>query len=235
MDRPEINVRRAAERGVTNLGWLDSRHSFSFGDYWDPAHVGFRTLRVINDDRVAPGKGFGTHPHRDMEIVSVVVEGELEHRDSLGSGSVIRPGEVQRMSAGTGILHSEFNPSPDRPVRFLQIWIEPERRGLTPGYEQRAFARVPGAFTVVASRDGRDGSLTLHQDATILRAEIAAGARLEHRLAPGRHAWLQVVTGSLEAAGETLEEGDGLALSGAEHLELVGGTDGAQVLLFELA
>ncbi len=235
MTGPEIRIRRAADRGVSNLGWLDSRHTFSFADYWDPAQMGFSALRVINDDRVAPGKGFGTHPHRDMEIVSVVVEGALEHRDSLGTGSVIRPGEVQRMSAGTGILHSEFNPSPDEAVRFLQIWIEPERQGLTPSYEQRAFAPRPGALITVASPDGRDGSLTVHQDVTILRGEIAHGMHLEHALARGRHAWLQVVTGSLEAAGEELAEGDGLAVSGADVLALAGRPGGAEILLFDLA
>ncbi len=235
MTRPELHIRSAAERGVSNLGWLDSRHTFSFSDYWDPAHMGFRALRVINDDRVAPGKGFGTHPHRDMEIVSVVVSGTLEHRDSLGTGSVIRPGEVQRMSAGTGILHSEFNPSPDRPVRFLQIWIEPGRLGLTPSYEQHAFAPRPGALITVASPDGRDGSLTVHQDVSILRGKIAPESRIEHRLAPGRHAWLQVVSGSLEAAGRELAEGDGLALSGVDDLALAGRPGGAEILLFDLA
>ncbi len=234
MTGPEIRIRRAAERGVSNLGWLDSRHTFSFADYWDPAQMGFSALRVINDDRVAPGKGFGTHPHRDMEIISVVVEGALEHRDSLGTGSVIRPGEVQRMSAGTGILHSEFNPSPDEAVRFLQIWIEPERPDLAPSYEQRAFAQRPGALITVASPDGRDGSLTVHQDVTILRGEIAPESRIEHHLAPGRHAWLQVVVGSLEVSGHELAEGDGLAVSGVDNLVLAGRPGGAEVLLFDL-
>lgn len=232
-----LQIRAAAERGVADLGWLWSRHSFSFGDYYDPRHMGFRSLRVINDDRVQPGQGFGTHPHRDMEIISVVVEGALEHRDSLGTGSVIRPGEVQRMSAGTGIRHSEFNPSPERAVRFLQIWIEPERRGLEPSYEQRAFptGERPDAWVLVTSRDGRDGSLTVHQDVAMYRAAVSVGGTLSHRLEPGRHAWIQVISGNLEIGGQRLEEGDGAAVSEAGEVTLTGGDGPSDVLLFDLA
>jgi redox-sensitive bicupin YhaK (pirin superfamily) len=232
-----LQLRPAAERGVADLGWLSSRHSFSFGDYYDPRHMGFRSLRVINDDRVQPGQGFGTHPHRDMEIISVVVEGALEHRDSLGTGSVIRPGEVQRMSAGTGIRHSELNPSPERAVRFLQIWIEPERRGLEPSYEQRAFptGERPDAWVLVASPNGRDDSLTVHQDVALYRAAVSAGGTLSHRLEPGRHAWIQVIAGTVEVGGQRLEEGDGAAVSEPGVVTLTGGDGPSDVLLFDLA
>jgi hypothetical protein len=237
MSTPEIRVRPAAERGRAELGWLSSRHSFSFGQYYDPAHMGFRSLRVINDDRVQPGRGFGTHPHRDMEILSIVVEGALEHRDSLGTGSVIRPGEVQRMSAGTGILHSEFNPSPGEEVRFLQIWIEPERQGLEPGYEQRAFPwqQLRESWALVASRDGREGSLTVHQDVALYRATLSRGARLGRSLDAGRHAWLQVVSGAVELGGRRLSEGDGAAVTDPGHLEVSGVDEHADLLLFDLA
>ena len=232
-----LRVRPAEERGVAEIGWLSSRHTFSFGNYHDPRHMGFRSLRVINDDRVRPGQGFGTHPHRDMEIVSVVVEGALEHRDSLGTGSVIRPGEVQRISAGTGILHSEFNPSKDEEVRFLQIWIEPERRGLSPSYEQHRFATAerPDSWVLVASRDGRDGSLTVHQDVALYRAAVTAGGTLEHRLEPGRHAWIQVISGTIEVDGHRLEEGDGAAVSEPGTIKVVGSAGPGDVLLFDLA
>src|SRR5207247_2933582 len=196
---PMIAVRPSAERGRSELGWLSSRHTFSFADYLDPRHMGFRSLRVINEDRVQPGAGFPTHGHRDMEIVTYVVAGALEHKDSLGTGSVIRPGEVQRMTAGTGVTHSEYNPSRIEPVHFLQIWLLPERQGLTPGYEQQAFsaAEMQGRLRLVASRDGRDGSVTVHQDARILAARLAPGDELVHSLAPSRHAWVQVVRGAL--------------------------------------
>jgi quercetin 2,3-dioxygenase len=232
-----MRTRPAAERGVAEHGWLSSRHTFSFADYYDPEHMGFRSLRVINDDRVQPGQGFGTHPHRDMEIVSVVVEGALEHRDSLGTGSVIRPGEVQRMSAGAGILHSEFNPSEEHAVRFLQIWIEPERRGLAPSYEQRAFpvAERADSWVLVASRDGREGSLTVHQDVALYRANVSAGAPLEHRFEPGRHAWLQVISGAVEVDGERLAEGDGARVSDPHRLLLTGVAPASDLLLFDLA
>lgn len=234
MTTTAIRTRPAAERGVSDLGWLSSRHSFSFGSYVDPEQMGFRALRVINDDRVAPGRGFGTHPHADMEIVSVVVEGALEHRDSLGNGSTILPGEVQRMTAGTGILHSERNPSPDRPVRFLQIWIVPERRGLAPSYEQRAFPSPAGELVLVASGDGRDGSLTVHQDVDVHRARLASGDRVAHEPAPGRYLWVQVISGSVQVAGRRLQEGDGLALENAGRVDLAGVGE-CDLLLFDLA
>ena len=204
-----IRVRSADERGQTALDWLDSRHSFSFNDYYDPAHMGFRTLRVINDDKVAPAAGFGRHPHRDMEILTYVIRGALEHRDSLGSGEVLRPGEVQRMTAGTGIAHSEFNPSPTEPVHLLQIWLLPERRGLTPGYEQKPFpeAERRGRWRLVASRDGRDGSVTIHQDADVYATLLEPGESVRHELRPGRHAWVQVARGSAALNGRPLGAG----------------------------
>ena len=231
-----IAVRKAEERGRTRLGWLDSRHSFSFGEYHDPRQMGFRALRVVNDDRVAPGQGFPTHGHRDMEILSVVLDGALEHRDSLGTGSVIRPGEVQRMTAGKGVRHSEYNPSPTEPVRFLQIWILPERAGLEPAYEQRAFPldERRGRLRLVAARDGRDGALTLHQDADLYVTTLAAGERITHGLGPARHAWLQVARGALSLDGIALTEGDGAAVS--DRREMTVAADGpAEVLLIDLA
>ena len=237
MSTPDMRIRPAAERGRAELGWLSSRHSFSFGQYYDPEHMGYRSLRVINDDRVQAGRGFGTHPHRDMEIISVVVEGALEHRDSLGTGSVIRPGEVQRMTAGTGVQHSEFNPSPSDEVRFLQIWIEPERTGLEPGYEQRAFPwdSLRDSWALIASRDSRDGSLRVHQDVAIYRATLSRGAKLERAFEPGRHAWLQVIEGTVEVNGRRLEEGDGMAVDDPGTLGVTGAGDWSDVLLFDLA
>jgi len=234
---PTLDIRPAGDRGLTKLQWLDSRHSFSFGDYYDPEHMGFGKLRVINDDRVFPDGGFGTHPHRDMEILSFVVEGALEHSDSLGNGSVIRAGDVQRMTAGTGIQHSEFNPSSTEEVRFLQVWIEPERRGLQPGYEQRAFdlESVAGTPVLIASRDGRDGSLTVHQDVEVFRVLVPGGGSTDHRLAEGRRLWLQVVSAEVEVAGHPLQEGDGAALAGGAILDIVGRADMSDLLLFELA
>ena len=230
-----ITVRRAAERGHTRIDWLDSWHTFSFGDYYDPRHVEFRALRVINEDHVAPGAGFGTHPHRDMEIVTYVLAGALEHRDSLGNGSLIRPGEIQRMSAGTGIRHSEFNASKSDPVHFLQIWIQPERAGLPPGYEQRPLPpEVRGGLRVIASRDGRDGAVTIHQAAEIHAARLAPGEAATHALAPGRHAWVQVARGNLTANGEALHAGDGAAVSDERAVTLRADAD-AEVLLFDLA
>jgi redox-sensitive bicupin YhaK (pirin superfamily) len=231
-----IQYRPAGERGRTRLGWLDSRHTFSFGDYWDRRHMGYRSLRVVNDDRVAPGAGFGTHPHRDMEIFTYVLDGELEHRDSLGTGSVIRPGEVQRMSAGTGILHSEYNPSRDRPVHFLQIWIEPSDRGLRPEYEQKAFpeAERRGRLRLVASPDGRDGSVTVHQDADVYAAVLGPGDRVGHPLRPGRGAWVHVARGAAVLNDRPLGTGDGAAVEGEAALELSGAEEGAEVLLFDL-
>jgi quercetin 2,3-dioxygenase len=231
-----MQIRRGSERGRTQLDWLDSRHSFSFGDYHDPEHMGFRTLRVLNDDRVRPGQGFGTHPHRDMEIVTFVLAGALEHRDSLGNGSVIRPGDVQRMSAGTGVLHSEFNPSPTEPTRFLQIWVLPERRGLPAGYEQRTFSEAErrGRLRIVAARDGRDGAVTIHQDAEIWMGLLGKGERASHPLRRGRHAWVQVASGEVRLGDATLGEGDGAALSGEAAVEIEGAS-AAEVLVFDLA
>lgn len=231
-----LTIRPAAERGHARHGWLDSRHTFSFADYHDPKHMGFRALRVINEDRVEPGRGFGRHHHEDMEIVTYVLDGVLAHQDSLGNGAAIHPGEVQRMSAGTGIDHSEFNHAPDRRVHFLQIWILPERRGLAPGYEQRAFPldEKRGELLLVASRDGRDGSVTVHQDVEILAGKLAAGARVVQPLRPGRHAWLQVARGAVEANGISLGAGDGLAAVGERELALRA-TEDAEVLVFDLA
>jgi hypothetical protein len=231
-----ITRRVAQERGRAAHGWLDSYHTFSFADYYDPRHTGFRTLRVINEDRVQPGKGFGTHPHRDMEIISYVLEGALEHKDSLGTGSVITPGEVQRMSAGTGVTHSEFNPSQAEPVHFLQIWILPERAGLPPGYEQRAFPAVEkrGKLRLVASRDGREGSVTVHQAVDLYASLLAPGEAVTHRLTPGRHAWVQVARGSLTLNDTVLAAGDGAAVSD-ETLLTITATDPAEVLLFDLS
>ncbi len=232
-----VHIRRADERGATELGWLTSRHSFSFGGYFDPEHMGYRSLRVINDDRVQGGQGFGTHPHHDMEIISIVVDGALAHKDSLGNGSVIRPGDVQRMTAGTGVTHSEFNPSPTDPVRFLQIWIEPAARGLEPGYEQRSFdlASGRGEWVLVASPDGRDGSLTVHQDVALHRAVIDRGAQLVYPLADGRHAWAQIISGSVELNGRELSTGDGAAMSLVDHVTMSGLEGVSDVLLFDLA
>jgi redox-sensitive bicupin YhaK (pirin superfamily) len=230
-----ITIRPAAERGRTQLPWLDSRHTFSFGEYHDPAHMGFRTLRVINDDRVAPGQGFGTHPHRDMEIITYVLEGVLEHRDSLGNGSLIRPGEVQRMSAGTGIRHSEFNSSPDDPVHFLQIWILPESVGLPPSYEQRPLpSGARGGLALVGAPDGRAGSLTVHQDVGVYAGQLEPGTAIAHALAGRRHAWLHVARGSATLNGQPLHAGDSAAISDEREVALRAET-AAEVLLFDLA
>ena len=231
-----ITIRNAADRGHADLGWLDSRHSFSFGQYHDPRHMGFGPLRVINDDRVAPGRGFGTHPHRDMEIVTYVLEGALEHQDSLGSGSVMRPGDVQRMSAGTGIRHSELNHSATEPVHFLQIWIEPERTGLQPSYAQThaAPADRQGRLLLVASRDGREGTLGLNQDADILVGRLARGEAVSHAPGVGRRLWLQVAQGSVRLNGQDLLEGDGAAVTDEPLLEIEGIED-AEILLLDMA
>jgi redox-sensitive bicupin YhaK (pirin superfamily) len=230
-------ARRAAnERGHTDIGWLDSHHTFSFGDYYDPKNQGFRKLRVINDDRVAAGQGFGTHPHRDMEILTYVLEGSLEHKDSMGNGSIIRPLDVQRMTAGTGVTHSEFNPSKKEAVHFLQIWILPERRDLEPGYEQKAFApeAVRGKLRLIASRDGREGSVVVHQDVALRAARLAKGEAVSHALAKGRHAWVQVARGSVTLDGRELGAGDGAAVSDEGNVSLVA-TSEAEVLVFDLA
>jgi quercetin 2,3-dioxygenase len=231
-----ISIRRSSERGHFDHGWLDTRHTFSFADYHDPEFMGFRALRVINEDRVQPGQGFGTHPHRDMEIVSYVLAGALDHQDSMGTGSTIRPGEVQRMSAGTGVQHSEFNHSQQEPVHFLQIWILPERRGLPPGYEQRRFPAEErrGRLRLVASPDGSDGSITVHQDVRLYAALLAPGEEVTQGIGDGRHAWLQVARGEVELNGQRLAAGDGAAVSGEPTLSLRGRSD-AEVLLFDLA
>jgi len=230
-----ITLRTAHERGHAQHGWLESYHTFSFADYYDPRHMGFRMLRVINEDRVQPGKGFGTHPHRDMEIISYVLEGALEHKDSLGTGSVIAPGEVQRMSAGTGVTHSEFNHSWSEPVHFLQIWILPERTGLPPSYEQRAFpaAEKQGKFRLAASRDGREGSVTIHQAVDLYVSMLAPSEAITHRLSPARYAWVQVARGAITLNDTALSAGDGAAVS-EETLLTVTATDQAEVLLFDL-
>src|SRR5919206_3542495 len=211
-----ITIRRAGERGHADHGWLDTWHTFSFADYYDPAHMGFRALRVINEDRVQPGQGFGTHGHREMEIVTYVLEGELGHRDSIGHGSTIRPGEVQRMTAGTGVLHSEMNASRDQPVHFLQIWILPDRAGHAPSYEQKAFPEGErrGKLRLVAAPDGSDGSVRIHQDARLYLGLLGPGERASHPLAPGRAAWVQVARGEATVNGQALRAGDGAAIEG---------------------
>jgi redox-sensitive bicupin YhaK (pirin superfamily) len=230
-----ITLRRALDRGHFDHGWLDTSHTFSFADYHDPDHMGFRALRVINEDRVAPGEGFGTHGHRDMEILSYVLEGGLEHGDSMGNGSVIRPGDVQRMSAGTGVRHSERNASAEEAVHFLQIWLLPSADGLPPGYEQKAFdLEAPrGRLHLVASPDGRDGSLTVHADAAVYAGRFEAGARGELALAPGRHAWVQLARGRARVNGHELAAGDGAALSEVAKVELEG-LEASEVLVFDL-
>jgi redox-sensitive bicupin YhaK (pirin superfamily) len=230
-----IRLRRSEERGHANHGWLDTRHTFSFADYHDPEHMGFRSLRVINDDRIAPASGFPDHPHRDMEILSFPVEGALEHRDSMGNGSVIRPGEVQYMSAGTGVVHSEFNPSPEEECRLLQVWILPESRGGRPAYEQRRFPPEErrDRFRLVASPDGREGSLTLRRDAEVYSGIFSPGSAGRHALATGRHAWLQVVRGRLRLGDRELAEGDGAAYSDEPEVSLRA-LEETELLLFDL-
>ncbi|MFN7144398.1 MAG: pirin family protein [Myxococcota bacterium] len=227
-------IRRASDRGYADHGWLKSFHTFSFADYVDPRFMGFRNLRVVNEDRVAPGMGFGTHGHRDMEILSYVLDGALQHRDSMGNGSVIRPGDVQRMSAGTGVQHSEFNASRADDVHFLQIWIVPDRRGHAPGYEQKHFSHEEkrGRLRIVASPDGRDGSVTIHQDAVVYAGVFDGDERAEHVVAPGRAAWVHVATGAITLNGERLEAGDAAAVGDRVVLE---GGDAAEVLVFDLA
>ncbi len=231
-----IRVLASSERFRTDAGWLDSRHTFSFAEHYDPERIGFRALRVINDDRVQPARGFGSHSHRDMEIITYVLSGELAHRDSMGNGSVIRPGDVQRMSAGTGVVHSEMNPSPTEPVHFLQIWIVPDRAGHRPGYEQKAFSESDrrGKLRLVASRDGRDGSVTLQQDASVYAGLLEPGERVAHEQRPGRHSWVHVARGSVDLNGQTLREGDGAAVSDEQRLDLTA-NDSSEVLLFDLA
>jgi quercetin 2,3-dioxygenase len=230
-----ITLRPSEARGHANHGWLDTYHSFSFADYYDLEHMGFRSLRVINEDSVAPRMGFGTHPHRDMEIITYVLSGQVEHKDSMGNAGVIRAGEVQRMSAGTGVLHSEFNRS-DQPLHLLQIWILPERQGLQPGYEQKAFPEKDrqGRFRVVASPDGRDGSVTVHQDLTLHSTLLGKDEKAEYTLKPGRHAWLQLARGSGTLNGVALKAGDGAAVSDESTLVLTA-HEPVEALLFDLA
>lgn len=229
-------LRRSDQRGHFDHGWLDTRHTFSFGHYHDPKHMGFRDLRVINDDIVQGGQGFGSHPHRNMEIITWVIDGALEHRDSLGSGSVLRPGDVQLMSAGRGITHSEFNHDPTEALRLLQIWILPAAANLEPGYQERFFdpAERQGRWQVIATPDGAQGSLRIHQDASLLAVRLAEGEVVTHRLAPGRHAWLQVATGEATLGDLDLAQGDGVAVSEESELRLEGRT-GAEILLFDLS
>jgi len=231
-----ISLRPADARGHANHGWLDSRHTFSFADYFDPAYMGFGALRVINEDRVAPGEGFGAHGHRDMEIFSYVVEGALAHKDSMGNGSTIRPGDIQIMSAGTGVRHSEFNGSDAEPVHFLQIWVTPDTTGLPPRYDEARFPEEDklNRLRLILSKDGREGSLRLHQDASIYASVLEAGAGVDHALAPGRRAWAQVVKGALEVNGAPAHAGDGLAITDETMLRIVA-REKAEVLLFDLA
>lgn len=230
-----ITIRKSSDRGYFDHGWLKTHHTFSFGDYHDPQWMGFRTLRVINEDWVEPGMGFGTHPHRDMEIITYVLEGALEHKDSMGTGSVIVPGEVQRMSAGSGVTHSEFNHSPKERVHLLQIWILPEKKGIIPSYEQKTFSadKKENKLCLLASPDGRDGSLHIHQDAHVYATLLKKAATVELPLQENRHAWVQVVRGTIILNGHPLNAGDGAALSEESELKLTGVTD-AEVLTFEL-
>jgi quercetin 2,3-dioxygenase len=231
-----ITIRKANERGHADHGWLDSHHTFSFADYQDPKHMGFRALRVINDDRVAPGQGFGAHPHRDMEIISYVLDGALAHKDSTGTDGVIRPGDVQRMSAGTGVVHSEFNASRTEPVHFLQIWLIPGQRGIAPGYEQKTFpaADKQGRLRLVASPDGRDGSLVIHTDAQVHAGVLDKGESASMPIAAGRSVWIHVARGAVRVNDRDLTEGDGVALTSEAALR-IDGVDRGEVIVFDLA
>jgi quercetin 2,3-dioxygenase len=232
-----ITIRPASERGHFDHGWLNTYHTFSFADYHDPENMGFRALRVINEDYVAPGNGFGTHPHRDMEIITYVVEGALAHKDSMGNGSAIRPNEVQRMSAGTGVLHSEFNHSRAEAVHLLQIWILPERRGIEPSYEQKEFPRNEklNKLRLVASPEGTDGSVKINQDASLYASILESGKTVSHELRPGRHAWVQLIEGEITVNGKKLQPGDGARISDESKLEIVStGELEAEFLLFDL-
>ncbi len=231
-----ITFRKSEDRGAVKMGWLDTKHTFSFGNYYDPKHMGFGDLRVINDDIVAPASGFGTHPHDNMEIVTYVMEGELEHKDSLGTGSVIMPGDVQRMSAGTGIRHSEFNPQKDKQVHLLQIWILPDKKGFPPSYEQKNFAksRENGKFTLLASNDGREGSLTVHQDIAMYVLDLEKGKMAEYKMGDNRIAWLHVANGKVILGDKELKQGDGAAVEDEKMLKFTG-IDKADILIFDMA
>jgi quercetin 2,3-dioxygenase len=231
-----IDIRHAEERGIANFGWLDSRHTFSFGDYYDAKQMGFGPLRVINEDLVSPGQGFGTHGHKDMEIISYVLEGALEHKDSIGTGSVIRPGDVQVMSAGTGIRHSEFNHSKTEPVHFLQIWVVPDREGIAPRYEQKTFPDVDKRrkLRLVGSSDGREGSVVVHQDVSLFAALLNSGEQVTYALQSGRKGWLQIVRGSVTMNGRDLDAGDGAAVTGEPALAVTAKVDATEILVFDL-
>lgn len=230
-----IKIRKSEDRGTTQLDWLESRHTFSFGDYYDPEHMGFGALRVINEDKVDPSSGFGTHPHRDMEILTYVLEGALEHKDTLGTGSVIKPGDVQRMSAGTGVYHSEYNALEDSHVHLLQIWIIPETKGLPPSYEQKNFTekRKPGELTLLASQDGHSDSLTIHQDVSLYVLDLAPGQAFKYELKDDRMVWVQVAAGSMFLNGQHVTQGDGVALSHEKTLEFKT-QETAEILIFDL-
>jgi redox-sensitive bicupin YhaK (pirin superfamily) len=230
-----INLRRASERGHFNFGWLDTYHTFSFDQYYDPKHMSFRSLRVINEDRVAPGRGFPSHSHRDMEIVTYVLEGALRHQDSMGNGSVIRPGEVQRMTAGTGVTHSEANPSENESLHLLQIWILPDKKNRQPEYEQKMFSKEQkqGRLRLIAANDGRNGAVTIHQDTQIYAVLLDVGDSIKHELAPGRHAWIQVARGAVTLNEKSLSQGDGAAVSDEPVIDIVGEAP-AEILLFDL-
>lgn len=231
-----IRIRRATDRGHFNFGWLDTYHTFSFGDYYDPSFMRFRSLRVINEDFVHAGRGFPTHSHRDMEIMTYILEGALEHRDSMENGSVIRPGDVQRMTAGTGVSHSEANPSSENSVHLLQIWIMPQAQRLKPGYEQKFFSdeQKQGSLCLIASADGRDGSVIVHQDVSVYAAVLDSGQEVNHQMAPNRHAWIQVARGAVVVNGENLDQGDGAAISGESKLT-ASGQERSEILLFDMA
>ena len=229
-----MNIRKSGERGHANHGWLDSYHTFSFADYYDPAHTNFRSLRVINEDFIAPSKGFGMHPHSDMEIVTYIVKGALQHRDSMGNSAVMRAGDIQRISAGSGILHSEFNASPSEPVHLLQIWLMPDERGVKPGYVEKSFAKAAaGKLHLATSKAGRDGSIPIHQDADLYFSRLEAGQKTELELRPGRHAWLQLIEGELDVNGTRLQAGDAAGISKTDAVTLTA-IDPAHLLLFDL-
>lgn len=232
-----ITVRHRDQRGIANFGWLDSRHTFSFGNYFDPQQMGFASLRVINEDKIIPAKGFGTHGHRDMEIITYVLSGELKHRDSMGNGSIIRPGDIQRMSAGTGVRHSEFNASETNPVHLLQIWIMPEQNGIEPSYEEKHFDREQrqGKLTLVGSQDGRDNSVTIHQDANLYLASLEQSDRLTHQIDADRAVWLQVAQGEVKLNDRLLQAGDGAAIINEAEIAIAGNSSDSEILLFDLA